>query len=184
MWQSWISRVCHGRSAFGIDARLQIAGISSDIKLNLNEKDIAIVVANSGVQRGLVESEYNTRRDECKQGVEQIGKLLGQQFRSLRDVSLEQLNQCAAQLPETILKRCRPCPERECARTGSSSFLGNNRFGSIGRLINESHASLRDDFQVSCKELDLLVEMTQGLTGVLGARMMGGRIRRVHRRLD
>ncbi len=135
--------------------------------------DLVIVICNSNVKHELASSEYNARRAECEQGVEILRQFLPQ-IKQLRDVSVEDFEKYQSHLPEIIKKRCRHVVT-EIARTlDAAGALRNNDFAEFGRLMWLSHASLRDDYEVSCGELDLLVEIARGCDGVLGARMTGG----------
>lgn len=137
------------------------------------DEDVRIVICNSGVKRGLTDSSYNERRKACEDGVRQLSLATGTEFQALRDVPLEQLEDYRGALTETILARCRHVIT-EIQRT--SDAVEGLRAGDIegfGRLMAESHVSLRDDYEVSGPELDRLVEIANGVDGVIGARMTG-----------
>lgn len=143
------------------------------IPLLLDRYDLALVLANSGVRRALLSSEYNARRLECEQGVRILGQILRKPLRSLRDVSVAEFTTLAESLPETLCKRSwHVISENERVREGADA-LERGDFEEFGALLNHSHESLRDDFEVSCPEVDLLVELAQETKGVLGARMTG-----------
>jgi galactokinase len=132
-----------------------------------------LVLCNSGVKHSLASSEYNTRRQECGQGV----AVLSQYYplvHSLRDATLAQLTQHRAELGEVVYRRCRYVVEENQRVEAASQHLAAGDMAAFGRQMYASHAGLRDDYQVSCPELDLLVELAQGQPAVLGARMMGG----------
>jgi galactokinase len=134
--------------------------------------DVRLVICNSMVQRELASSAYNTRRAECEEGVQ----ILAQQFASvhaLRDVSMEQLQSFRAALPENVYKRCRHVVTENERVALAADALEHNRFEDLRRAMAESHRSLRDDYEVSCAELNLLVELANEAEGVHGARMMG-----------
>jgi galactokinase len=141
------------------------------IPLHLGEHVIAIV--HSGVKHSLVGSEYNTRREECSEGVAALRRRFPQ-VAALRDATLEQLSACAGELSPTVQRRCRHVIT-ECGRTlESTDALRRGELDHFGRLMNGSHDSLRDDYQVSCPEIDLLVSLARGVPGVKGARITGG----------
>lgn len=132
-----------------------------------------IIVCNSGVKHSLASSEYNTRREECEKGVAILREFLPE-ISALRDVSKQNLERFAAHLPETIYRRCcHVVTENSRTLKAAEAF----RYGDIilaGKLMSQSHESLRDDYEVSCAELDTLVALAENFDGVYGARMTGG----------
>ena len=139
----------------------------------LNFKDVQIVVCDSGVKHDLATGEYNTRREECEQGL-QILRTKMPGVRALRDVSSVDFEKYRALLPETIRSRCRHVISEIKRTVQAAEMLKFGRADSFGKLMYESHASLRDDYAVSSPELDFLVETARSLNGVFGARMTGG----------
>ena len=141
----------------------------------LNDGDTAVVICNTGVRHELASSEYNARRAECERGVELLRQWLPG-IRALRDVSPEDFQKCEAHLPEPIRRRCRHVVT-ENARTlaFADALRAGGRLEELGRLMALSHRSLRDDYEVSCAELDLMVEIATGLKeATIGARLTGG----------
>ena len=132
-----------------------------------------IVVCNTMVKHSLGSSEYNVRRAECEQGVAIMQKSLGN-IKALRDVNSEQLNSYQNDLPSVVFKRCRHVVTEDERTQQSMNALLNNDLRLFGDLMNASHDSLRDDYQVSCDELDVMVDLARSLPGVYGARMTGG----------
>ncbi|WP_139924508.1 galactokinase [Hymenobacter sp. DG01] len=132
-----------------------------------------IVLCNSGVKHSLASSEYNTRRQECEQGVAVLRQHYPQ-IGSLRDVTLAQLQQHAAELDAVVLRRCRYVVEENLRVEAACQELAAGNLPAFGQQMYASHAGLRDDYEVSCPELDTLVELARPLPGVYGARMMGG----------
>ncbi len=128
---------------------------------------VSIIVCDTKVQRGLVDSEYNTRRQECETGA----RLLG--VRALRDVTPDMFEKRAAELPETTRRRCRHVVYEDQRVLDSVAALRRGDLAAFGELMYRSHVSLRDDYQVSCKQLDIMVEAARRVDGVLGARMTG-----------
>lgn len=144
---------------------------STPIPLDL--ADVEIIVCNSGVKHALASSEYNTRRAECEKGVEILQKDLPE-INSLRDVNLENLEKFGSSLPERIYRRCRHIVTENARTLEAADAFKNGDLQTAGRLMSESHISLRDDFEVSCPELDVLVALAENFEGVYGARMTGG----------
>lgn len=143
------------------------------VPTNFSQSGLAIVITNSGVRRGLVDSEYNARREECQQGTRQLSELLGRKLNSLRDITLTEFKKFEAKLSDLVARRCRHVVSENERVEEAVRALAKSDLTRFGQLMNESHASLRDDFEVSCTELDALVELTQKLPGTLGARMTG-----------
>jgi galactokinase len=141
------------------------------IPLELGDHVVAIV--DSGVKHALVGSEYNVRREECAAGVAALRRRFPR-VTALRDATLEQLEACAADVTPTVRRRCRHVIT-ECARALESvEALRRHDLARFGRLMNASHDSLRDDYEVSCEEVDLLVALARKVPGVAGARITGG----------
>ena len=139
----------------------------------LDTTEAAFVVADTRVKHELSSSEYNVRRAECARGVELLQEYLPG-ITQLRDVSVADFHQHAAALPDSIRRRCRHIVTENERTLGAARALGAGDLAEMGRLMYESHYSLRDDYEVSSPELDVLVELARGLPGVLGARMTGG----------
>ena len=132
-----------------------------------------ILICHSGVKHSLVDSTYNQRRQECETGV----RILAAHFpavQALRDANLEMLAACAAALPPVIYKRCHHVITENERVLKSTKALKAGDLISFGQFLNQSHDSLRDDYEVSCSEVDLLVDLARKVNGVLGARITGG----------
>jgi galactokinase len=136
-------------------------------------QDVSLVICNTMVTHQHAGSGYNTRRAECEEGVRLLSRSLPD-IRALRDVTPEQLQRHAPELPATILKRCRHVVLENARVCAAAVALERGDLTGFGRLMRESHASLRDDYQVSCAELDLMVTLAENQAGVYGARMTGG----------
>jgi galactokinase len=131
-----------------------------------------IVIADTGLRRSLTNSAYNERHAACQQAVSLLKPAMPG-IRALRDVSLQELVLNAPLLPETIYKRARHVVE-ECDRVNQAvQLLQRGDVSSFGHLMYAGHASLRDLYQVSCPELDQLVEIASTIPGCLGARLTG-----------
>ncbi|HEV2349955.1 MAG TPA: galactokinase [Terriglobia bacterium] len=134
--------------------------------------DVKIVVCNSGVRRALAHSEYEVRVAQCREAVEQFRKM-GMEVGSLRDVKMGDLITRGRQLDRLLLKRASHVVTENDRVREAVKVLEQGDLKFFGKLMNESHKSLRDDYEVSSQELDLLVEIAQRQPGVLGARMTG-----------
>jgi galactokinase len=135
-------------------------------------KGVSIVLANTNVRRSLAGSAYNDRRAACEEAVRILQKYLPG-INALRDVSLEEFKNYSNQLPEIVEKRARHIVE-EIERTRQAlKFLEENNIKQFGILMNECHVSLRDLYEVSCPELNAMVETAWSLPGCYGARLTG-----------
>jgi galactokinase len=133
---------------------------------------VAIVIANTNVRRALAGSAYNDRRAACEEAVRILREYLPG-ILSLRDVSLQDFNSLAHHLPELVEKRARHIVEEIDRTRLAGNILADNDIVRFGRLMNECHVSLRDLYQVSCPELDAMVETAWSLPGCYGARLTG-----------
>ena len=139
----------------------------------LFDDGVRIVICNSGVTRGLTDSAYNARRSACETGVSHLARAMGTTIGALRDVSLEMLNTYRGVLSATVLKRCRHVIAENDRTQQAVALLKAGDLSGFGQLMIASHESLRDDYEVSGRELDLLVEIALRVPGVFGARMTG-----------
>jgi galactokinase len=132
-----------------------------------------IVVCNTMVRHELAAGEYNERRADCESGVRVLaGRYRG--VRALRDATLEQLDAVHASMPDRIFRRCRHVVTENARVERAARALADDDLPVFGTLMRESHYSLRDDFEVSCRELDALVTIAERVDGLYGARMTGG----------
>jgi len=134
---------------------------------------VRLVICNSMVRHELAAGEYNLRRAECERGVALLKSALPA-IRALRDVGAAELTAHAALLPELTLRRCRHIVTENERVERAGTALDAGRVEEFGRLMNASHVSMRDDYEISCRELDILVELAWRVEGVLGSRMTGG----------
>lgn len=139
----------------------------------LDTSKASVVICDTRVKHDLATSEYNTRRAECEKGVEILQEFLPE-IKELRDVRREDFEKYAGHLPEPIRRRCRHVVTENERTLRAAECLRNGDLAEFGRLMWKSHESLRDDYEVSSKELDILVEIAEKSEGVLGARMTGG----------
>jgi len=137
-----------------------------------DRKDLRIVLCDTKVKRELASSEYNVRRGQCEAGVGLLRKYRPS-TKSLRDVTPELLEGHKSEFDPVIFKRCSYVVRENARVEQACQDLQKSDFVSFGRRMNASHAGLRDDYEVSSVELDLLVDAAQGVKGVLGSRMMG-----------
>jgi galactokinase len=134
---------------------------------------LSLVVCNTMVKHSIAAGQYNQRRAECEEGV----RLIATRFpdvRELRDVSPARLKEVEHLLPPVILKRCRHIAGEDERVLAAASAMGAGDLSRLGELMYESHRSLRDDYEVSCPELDIMVELARRQRGTVGARMTGG----------
>lgn len=141
--------------------------------LPLSDPNCALLLFNSNVSHSLAESEYNLRRAECSRGVEQIRKLYPG-VESLRDVSPGMLASCRGDMDGVAFRRCRYVIDENERMKSAPGMLERGDLRGFGQLMFQTHRGLRDDYQVSCPELDTLVELAAEDPEVYGARMMGG----------
>ncbi len=135
--------------------------------------DVRLVICNTMVKRELAAGEYNHRRADCESGVNTLRRHLPNVL-ALRDVTPANLERHRNELPELVYRRCRHVISENQRVLAAADALQSGDLGRFGQLMYESHRSLRDDYEVSCKELDLLVELASACEGVYGARMTGG----------
>ena len=160
---------CMGKAghAFFLDCR------SLDFKFVPIPPGLQFVVCNTMVKHDLATGAYNTRREECEEGVRAFAKW-DPAIRALRDVSVDLLDRQANDLPTTIWKRCSHIVHENKRTLDAARALTEGDLAKVGRLMRESHDSLRDLYEVSCRELDVMVESAEGLPGFCGGRMTGG----------
>jgi len=135
--------------------------------------DVRLVICNTMVRHSVAAGEYNLRRAECETGARFFAERVPG-ARTLRDLTLEDFEKFGGQLPEVIRKRCRHVLTENSRALQAAEALQSGDLNRFGRLMGNSHASLRDDFEVSCEELDLMVRLAQQNQGVYGTRMTGG----------
>ena len=133
---------------------------------------VKIVVCNSGVKRALTQSEYEVRLKQCRQAVAQLGST-GLAVKSLRDVDLDDLEGARQALGDLLFRRAHHVVSENQRVLQAVEVLEGGDLERFGQLMYASHESLRDDYEVSSKELDTLVDLARRQPGVLGARMTG-----------
>jgi len=133
---------------------------------------VSIVIADTTVRRKLTTGEYNNRRSACEQAVRLLQKDLPE-IKSLRDVSVENFDRLVDKLPEVVEKRARHVVEEIGRSNQAEALLETGDVHNFGRLMNECHVSLRDLYEVSCPELNVMVNIAQSMDGCYGARLTG-----------
>jgi galactokinase len=134
--------------------------------------NISIIIADTTVRRKLTSGEYNKRRSACETAVSLLKRDLPN-IQSLRDIGLDNFNRLAKKLPGEIEKRARHVVEEIGRSDQAEALLEAGDIHSFGRLMNECHVSLRDLYEVSCPELNVMVNIAQPLKGCYGARLTG-----------
>jgi len=163
----FVSLFGHAQKALLLDCR------SLEFKLLPLPDNVRLIICNTMVKHELASSAYNERRAQCEEGVRLLSRVYPN-VRALRDVSIEQLEQHRSELPEVIYRRCRHVVTENARVIEAGAALERHDLKRFGKLMAESHVSLRDDYEVSADELDLMVELAQKIDGVYGARMTGG----------
>lgn len=138
-----------------------------------NFENVEILLCDTGVSHFLADSEYNERRRQCEEGVN-ILKQKGNDICSLREVSQKMLIENKTHLPDLIYNRCKYVISENKRVHDAGKALSESDLEKLGNLMYESHNGLKYDYEVSCNELDFLVEAAKNIEGVYGARMMGG----------
>jgi len=135
--------------------------------------NLRLLIANSNVRHQHAGGEYNARREACEEGVRLLSPYLGP-IAALRDATPADLERHRRILPELIYRRCRHIVTENARVLEAGRALKEGDFAACGKAMNASHASMRDDFQITCPEIDFLVGLAQGEPGVYGSRMTGG----------
>jgi galactokinase len=160
-------------SACGVENRLLLLDCRSlEWKTIPLPEDVSIVIADTTVRRKLTSGEYNKRRFACEEAVRLLKQDLPE-IKSLRDVSVEEFKRFADRLPEEVYKRARHVVEEIERSRQAESLLEAGDVRRFGELMNQCHISLRDLYEVSCPELDVMVNVAQSLEGCYGARLTG-----------
>jgi galactokinase len=139
----------------------------------LDARELRVVTANSMVRHELSGGEYAQRRHQCEEAVKFFQRA-NPSIKALRDVSIEQVEQARGKMGDTVFRRARHVVTEIARTTAFADLLSKRRYEEAGELMVQSHISLRDDYQVSVKELDFLQEQAMTIRGVYGSRMTGG----------
>ena len=135
-------------------------------------ENISIVIADTTVRRKLTSGEYNDRRSACEEAVRLLQQDLPE-IKSLRDISVDEFDRLANKLPVKIEQRARHVVEEIKRSNQAEALLEAGDIQRFGQLMNECHVSLRDLYDVSCPELNVMVNISQSLDGCYGARLTG-----------
>jgi len=135
--------------------------------------EVRVVVCNTMVKHSLASGEYNDRRAACERGVAAIAARFPG-VRALRDATMEQLDAVRAGIDDSTYRRCRHVISEDARVLAAAETLREKNLFEFGALMYASHESLRDDYEVSCEELDAMVTLARDVEGCYGARMTGG----------
>ena len=161
-------------SLFGKEQKALLLDCRSlDYKLLPLPDTVNLVICNTMVKHALASNAYNERRAQCEAGVKHLAQFLPH-VRALRDVTLAQLEQYGRDLPAVVYRRCLHVITENARVLAAGEALEQHDLHRFGELMAASHRSLRDDYEVSSAELDLMVELANKVEGVYGARMTGG----------
>jgi galactokinase len=141
--------------------------------VNIDLTDNTLILCDTKVKHKLASSEYNFRRRECEEGVNVLQKH-HKNITALRDVSLQMMEQYKSEFDPVVYKRCTYVVKENKRVEEAFRALQKNDMQQLGQLMYESHEGLRDEFEVSCRELDLLFDEARKAEEVIGSRMMGG----------
>jgi len=146
---------------------------SLEFKLLPLPDNVRLIICNTMVKHELASSAYNERRAQCEAGVKHLASSFPNVI-ALRDVTLVQLEQFERDLSGVVYRRCRHVITENARVLSAANALEQGDLNHFGKLMADSHRSLRDDYEVGCKELDLMVDLARDVEGVYGARMTGG----------
>ena len=160
---------CHGRAghALLLDTR------SLDTAWLPLPADVQVIVCNTMTKHALASDGYNERRADCEAGVRALAIRLPR-VRALRDVTLEDLVANRDALDDRVFRRCRHVVTENARVESAAAALLAGDVDTLGTLMRASHLSMRDDFEISTPEVDMMVESAIGVDGTIGARMTGG----------
>jgi galactokinase len=142
--------------------------------IDLDLKDYELLLLNTNVKHNLANTQYNNRVFECKQALEIINKLVDKSYLNLSEASLTELSLAKDKMSIEIYNRALFVLKENERTLKSAELLERNDLIQFGKLMYQSHNGLKNNYEVSCKELDYLVEATRKHKDILGARMMGG----------
>ena len=164
----YIAALGHLNSALLIDCRT-LETVSVPLELG----EVSVLICDTRVKHELSSSEYNLRRAECLRGSNILAKSQPG-VRTLRDASVAEFERLAPELPGVVRSRCRHVVTENARTLAAVDALKAGDLHRLGKLMSESHVSLRDDYEVSCEELDVAVDIATAEAGVYGSRMTGG----------
>jgi galactokinase len=163
MWSHGPAHLCSWAGGLCPADRLPIP----DLETGSHPANAAAVICDTGKRRGLMDSAYNEQRAQCEEGARWLG------VAALRDLGVEDFEARAKELPPLLRRRCRHVVHENDRTLRAAEALRQGRVGAFGQLMNQSHASRRDLYEVSCEELDLMAALAQSQSCCWGARMTG-----------
>ena len=143
-------------------------------RIPLPDSEVAVVIADSGVQHELVDGKYAGLRSHCRRATQKISELLERKISSLRQVSLEEFTDCSEYIEEEDRRRAEHVIRENSRVLAGVEALRRGDLGKLGELMLQSHSSSRDLFGNSCAELDFLIESAAELPGFIGGKLSGG----------
>ena len=155
------------------DHALMLDCRSLNYRLTPLPRDVSLVICNTMVKRELRNSEYRLRRAQCQEGLRLLARRLPR-VRALRDITLADLTAYANEMPEGIYRKCHHVVSENSRVQECADAMEADDLQTVGHLMYASHLSLRNNYEVSCPELDLMVDLARQQDGVVGARMTGG----------
>src|SRR5262249_38152640 len=138
--------------------------------VEMTDPSVTVLIVNTNVRHALTEGKYKERRRQCEAAARSL------KVQALRDATLEALEAAQGQLEPEVFRRARHVITENARTLDAAKAIGASDWPTVGRLMYASHASLRDDYEVSCPELDAVVEISRGIGeegGMLGCRMTG-----------
>ena len=160
---------CYGEA----DHALLLDCRSLEFRLAPIPPGLSLVISNTMVKHSHAGGAYNTRRDEVEEGTA-ILRRHRPEIRKLRDATVEDLKKWGGEMPSGVLKRTRHVITENERTVAAADALESGDLKTLGRLMYEAHASYRDDFEASCPEADIMVELASREEGCIGARLTGG----------
>lgn len=144
------------------------------MKTGVGDKNPVIIITNSLVSHSIAEGEYGKRRAECYDALQAMQEVPLYHVLSLRDATLQDVKTAEGKMSDTIFRRAKHVVMENQRVLEAKICLKLGTWDRLGELMNASHASLKDDFEVSCDEVDFLVDVAQKFDGVYGSRITGG----------
>lgn len=141
--------------------------------ININLTEFELILLNTNVKHNLANTAYNDRKKSCEKGIKWI-KEKYLEIQSLRDISIEQLNELVLPQDTDVYTKCKFIIEENNRVLQAVEAIKKNKIHELGELLFEAHWALSRQYEVSCPELDFLIAEVQKMNSVIGARMMGG----------
>ena len=142
--------------------------------IDINFGELEILLLDTNIKHNLATTEYNIRVKECKEALKTINRVYNKKYESLSQVSIEEIHDAKNNLSINQLKRAIFVYNENRRVIKSAELIEKNNLSEFGKLMYQSHEGLKSNYEVSCKELDFLVDQTKEIDEVIGARMMGG----------